>query len=108
MSGKVRVLIGPVRTMGTLKRPDPSVCPHVPLQVPCPTKGFTTEGTFMGPDGPGVRGGPGEGWPGVPPHDHLSSPLNTHDWQLSLLPLQHINLLSERFHVSHTTVAPTN
>ncbi|MPC10558.1 hypothetical protein E2C01_003195 [Portunus trituberculatus] len=88
------MLVGSVRTVGALEGADPCVCPHVPLEVPGPAKSFTTETTLVDPVGPEVRGGPAEGAPGVTaPHNQLALSLITHDWQLSLLPLEHINLL---------------
>lgn len=99
MPCEVWVLVGSVRAVRTLKRPHPRVCPHVSLQVPRPSKDLPAQGTLVAPGAPGVGRGQSEGWPGAP-RDHLSTPVYTHDWQLSLLPLQHTNLLSvlDAFH----------
>lgn len=94
VAGEVRVLVGSVRTVGTLEGANPRVCPHMPLEVPGPAKSFTTETTLVDLVGPELGGGPAEGAPGVmTPHYQLALSLITHDWQLSLLPLEHINLL---------------
>lgn len=93
MPCEVWVLVGSVRAVRTLKRPHPCVCPHVSLQVPCPSKDLPAQSTLVAPGAPGVGRGQSEGWPGAP-RDHLSTPVYTHAWQLSLLPLQHTNLLS--------------
>lgn len=96
MAGEVRVLVGSVRAMWALEGAHPRVSPHVPLEVPGPAKCFTTETTLVAPVAPQMRRRPAEvGAPcvTVAPHYQLALSLITHDWQLSLLPLQHINLL---------------
>ena len=109
MTGKVRVLVGSVRTVGALEGADSRVCPHVSLEIPGPAKSFTTEATLVVPVGPYVGGGPAEGAPGMMgPRYQLSLSLITHDWQLSLLPLEHINLLRTiNIFLCYTTIAPS-
>lgn len=59
VSGKIGVLICPVRTVRTVIWANSSMSPHVSLKIPSPAKGFATENASVIPASHAdvVRGG---------------------------------------------------